>query len=359
MEDPEEEALKKEEEAKKWVRRVLENGFYTKAKLLACGGMGAAFRVTVKDHSERALKIALPSEDGLRYIEMELLDGDLHAEIRKNHLGKLPPEVCGKYLKHINSGLMHLHGKGLIHRDIKPANIFVAGKTCKIGDFGLTIEEETASRPDFDQLAGTPQYEMVTGELLYYDPPDEYTEVPAVNWPAFKEALQTAFYELMSTPTRRIALETVGELSELCGDWAEPKTGASIERAVRKGNKDPKLITAKNRERAKRRKRAKEKKRASKAAAKASSSNVEVVVVQDDDLQDDDEEDDDNDDGNDEKPEEVIEDEDPLELCLVSRFWVLLDRPSSVTVSLTNKSPRNICKELSRFCSRHRVDDGM
>ena len=51
---------------------------------------------------------------------------------------------------------------------------------------------------------------MVTGELLYYDPPDEYTEVPAVNWPAFKEALQTAFYELMSTPTRRIALETVG-----------------------------------------------------------------------------------------------------------------------------------------------------
>ena len=87
---------------------------------------------------------------------MELLDGDLHAEIRKNHLGKLPPEVCGKYLKHINSGLMHLHGKGLIHRDIKPANIFVAGKTCKIGDFGLTIEEETASRPDFDQLAGTP-----------------------------------------------------------------------------------------------------------------------------------------------------------------------------------------------------------
>lgn len=75
-------------------------------------------------------------------------------------------------------------------------------------------------------------------------------------------------------------------------------------------------------------------------------------------MQDDDEEDDDNDDGNDEKPEEVIEDEDPLELCLVSRFLVLLDRPSSVTVSLTNKSPRNICKELSRFCSRHRVDDG-
>jgi len=92
---------------------------------------------------------------------MELLDGDLHAEIRKNRMGVLPPEVCGKFLKHINSGLMHLHGKGLIHRDIKPANIFVAGTTCKIGDFGLTIEEKTIAEADFenlDQLAGTPQY---------------------------------------------------------------------------------------------------------------------------------------------------------------------------------------------------------
>ena len=65
MEDPEEEALKKEEEAKKWgSASVRETASTQKAKLLACGGMGAAFRVTVKDHSERALKIALPSEDG-------------------------------------------------------------------------------------------------------------------------------------------------------------------------------------------------------------------------------------------------------------------------------------------------------
>lgn len=51
---------------------------------------------------------------------------------------------------------------------------------------------------------------MMTGTLLYDDPPDEFTRVPAVNWPAYNEALQIAFYELMSTPTRRIALETVG-----------------------------------------------------------------------------------------------------------------------------------------------------
>ena len=49
-----------EEEERRWVALVLENGHYTRAKLLACGGMGAALRVTVRDQSERALKLALP-----------------------------------------------------------------------------------------------------------------------------------------------------------------------------------------------------------------------------------------------------------------------------------------------------------
>ena len=75
---------------------------------------------------------------GIRYIEMELLDGDLHTEIRKQRTGHLPPETCGRFLKHVVSGLMHLRGLKLIHRDIKPGNIFVSGSIAKIGDFGLT-----------------------------------------------------------------------------------------------------------------------------------------------------------------------------------------------------------------------------
>lgn len=51
-------------EEKKWVQRVLALGRYTSAKLLARGGMGAAFKVTVTDRSERALKLALPTPSG-------------------------------------------------------------------------------------------------------------------------------------------------------------------------------------------------------------------------------------------------------------------------------------------------------
>ena len=61
MEDDSEE---EREEERKWVARVLQFGRYTTAKLLARGGMGAAFRVTARDQSARALKLALPMASG-------------------------------------------------------------------------------------------------------------------------------------------------------------------------------------------------------------------------------------------------------------------------------------------------------
>ena len=99
-----------------------------------------------------SMKITTFSQ-GIRYIEVELLDGDLHTEIRKHRLGHLPPEMSGKFLKQITSGLMHLHSRRLIHRDIKPGNIFVSGSIAKIGDFGLTVE----MGPNVT-VAGTPNY---------------------------------------------------------------------------------------------------------------------------------------------------------------------------------------------------------
>ena len=60
MEDDSEE---EREEERRWVARVLQFGRYKTAKLPR-GGMGAAFKVTVRDRSARALKLALPMASG-------------------------------------------------------------------------------------------------------------------------------------------------------------------------------------------------------------------------------------------------------------------------------------------------------
>lgn len=50
---------------------------------------------------------------------------------------------------------------------------------------------------------------MMTGCLLYDNPPAKSDRVPLVRWPAYNGSLQIAFQELMSTPSVS-ALSTVG-----------------------------------------------------------------------------------------------------------------------------------------------------
>lgn len=46
------------------------------------------------------------------------------------------------FAKQILNGISHIHSHHVVHRDLKPSNIFMAGKTCKIGDFGLVKQLE-------------------------------------------------------------------------------------------------------------------------------------------------------------------------------------------------------------------------
>ena len=73
-----------------------------------------------------------------------------------------------------------------------------------------------------------------------------------------------------------------GDLSELCGEWTQPRTGAAVERAKRKGSADPEVKTRANQERKNRRKRAKAKK-------KTESSGSKVPAAPKSPLEDDDE----------------------------------------------------------------------
>jgi len=49
------------------------------------------------------------------------------------------------YAMQLLSALVYLDQVGVVHRDIKPSNIFIKGKTCMLGDFGMMKRTETTS----------------------------------------------------------------------------------------------------------------------------------------------------------------------------------------------------------------------
>jgi len=93
------------------------------------------------------------------FIQTELCSDTLESYIdaRNIHLQDLkkhnPEEYCKKrreyfrealvFAKQVLNGISHIHSHHIVHRDIKPSNIFIVGKTCKIGDFGLVKQLES------------------------------------------------------------------------------------------------------------------------------------------------------------------------------------------------------------------------
>jgi serine/threonine protein kinase len=78
--------------------------------------------------------------DGLRYMAMELLEGETLAAMLKLE-PRLEPELAVHIASELAEALDALHARGLVHRDVKPANIFVSGSGkrpyVKLMDFGL------------------------------------------------------------------------------------------------------------------------------------------------------------------------------------------------------------------------------
>ena len=85
-----------------------------------------------------------------------------------------------------------------------------------------------------------------------------------------------------------------GELSELCGEWTQPRTGAAVERAKRKGSADPEIKTRANQERKNRRKKAKAKKRTESSGSKVPAKDAPKSPLEEDDDESDDKQNDGN-----------------------------------------------------------------
>jgi serine/threonine-protein kinase len=101
------------------------------------------------------------TEEGLPYIVMELLEGELLEQRRINMGGKLPYEDVYEVAEQLLEVMVAAHGKGIVHRDLKPDNIFVTNDGyLKVLDFGFARmrdglrKEQTAT----GFLLGTPGF---------------------------------------------------------------------------------------------------------------------------------------------------------------------------------------------------------
>jgi len=79
-------------------------------------------------------------EDGVPYIEMELLDGEDLGQLIER--GALAPEIAADYVLQACVAIAEAHALGIVHRDLKPANLFVTRRIdgsalVKVLDFGI------------------------------------------------------------------------------------------------------------------------------------------------------------------------------------------------------------------------------
>jgi Tol biopolymer transport system component len=88
------------------------------------------------NHPHIASIYGLDSAEGVRFLAMELVEGeDLAERLRR---GPVPLADALPIAGQIAEALEHAHDKGIIHRDLKPSNIQLAGGCeVKVLDFGL------------------------------------------------------------------------------------------------------------------------------------------------------------------------------------------------------------------------------
>jgi serine/threonine protein kinase len=180
----------------RWVGRILRDRWRIDGRI-ARGGMGSVFAATHKNNgSTAAIKILHPefsrdkdtrarflqegyaanhvnhpgvvrildddvTDEGVAYLVMELLEGELVEQRRIRKGGKLPLAEVYDIADQLLDVLAAAHAKDIVHRDIKPDNLFLTNDgRLKVLDFGFA-QVKTGFRTEQTAtgfLLGTPGF---------------------------------------------------------------------------------------------------------------------------------------------------------------------------------------------------------
>jgi eukaryotic-like serine/threonine-protein kinase len=120
-------------------------------------------------HPNVARTFDLGTHDGLRFLTMELIEGEPLS--RTLSRGRLPLSESLRIGAEIARGLAAAHAVGVVHRDLKPDNVMVAGTRIAITDFGIARQTGVVgdAAHSVGIVLGTPAYmapEQVEGREL-------------------------------------------------------------------------------------------------------------------------------------------------------------------------------------------------
>jgi hypothetical protein len=131
----------------------------------------------------------LGSQQGFRYITMELLQG---VDLRDKMGAALSMARAIDYMIQICDGLGAAHAKGIVHRDIKPENCFVTTtEVLKLLDFGIAKVVTAPGATVSGAILGTPAYIA----------PEQITDYSGVTHKADLYSLGMVAYEMFSHRT--------------------------------------------------------------------------------------------------------------------------------------------------------------
>ncbi|MEP7310397.1 MAG: serine/threonine-protein kinase, partial [Acidobacteriota bacterium] len=165
----------------------------------------------------------LEEADGLRFLILELVDGETLAQTLEAKGGALPIADALAIARQIADALEAAHEKGIIHRDLKPANITISPDgAVKVLDFGLAKADRGDGRgPSPTVTIGGTQKGLILGTAAYMSP--EQARGKGVDKRADIWAFGCVLYEMLTGRTPfpgETVSDTIGKILEREPEWS-------------------------------------------------------------------------------------------------------------------------------------------